>query len=404
MAQEEPPTVEEEVTALRDALVRLAIDEPLKEGTIARLGQASIDYHCRRDQAARSPRIAKVVDQLAALAESANNAARGEPLTLPPKLLPQVFDALAGRFPYSPLQLTHIPVGPPLDEIDGAPPDEVRTITTGATVTPHVLHAAMRQWPHGQHFVTTKISSFPAAAAEDYFFAELPQPALPHLRSRLATFIAGDPALAAGFFLQVATAVRNAASQGDSQNLGRRTLYRWSEPACAARLVADVCDAVLGEECVSVTRVRAELREISDILRRGIIWGDCPAGGRDNGSLARRHEDDLDDKVFTGMLGVWRRRAEHRQILRRLDAMICQMRRAARSFPLTLALLEDCCSQLSGSVRELDRRAKMGDPIGSRLGSARATGTPGRIIDVSPVLAAKTQLQLLHRAAQACKS
>jgi hypothetical protein len=404
MAEEEPPTVEEEVTGLRDALVRLGIDEPSNEGTIARLGQASIDYHCRRDQAARSPRIAKVVEPLAALVELANNAASGESIRLPPKLLPQVFDALAGRFPYSPLQLAWISVGPPLDASDGVWSGPVRTITTGATVTPHVLHAAMRQWPHGQHFVAAEISSFPAAAAEDYFFAELPQPALPHLRSRLATFIAGDPALAAGFFLQVATAVRNAASQGDSQNLGRRTLYRWSEPACAARLVADVCDAVLGDECVFVTRARAELREIVDILCRGIIWGASPAGGGGNESRARPHEDDLDDKFFMGMLEVWRRRAEHRQILRRLDTMICQMRRSARSFPLTLALLQICCSELSGSERELDRRAKMGDPIGSRLGLARTTGTPGRIIDVSPVLAAKSQLQLLRRAARACKS
>jgi hypothetical protein len=404
MAQKEPSTVKVEVTALRAALVRLGIDEPSIDGTIAGLGQASIDYHCRLDQAAQSPRIAKVVAQLAGLVELANNTAPGKEITLPPKLLRQVFDALAGRFPYSPLQLVWIPVGPPLDAIDDAPPENVRTATTGATVTPHVLHAAMRQWPHGQHFVTAKISSFPTAAAENYFFAELPQPALPHLRSRLETFIAGNPALAAAFFLQVATAVRNAASQGDSQNLGRRTLYRWSEPACAARLVADVCDAVLGDECVSVTRARAELREIVDILRWDIIWGDSPAGGEDNESRSRRHEDDLDDKILVGMLEVWRRRAEHRQILRRLDAMICQRRRSARSFPLTLALLENCRSQLSGSARELDRRANMGDPIGSRLGLARATGTPGRIIDVSPVLAAKTQLQLLRRAARACKS
>jgi len=404
MAEIEPPTVEEEVTGLCDALVRLGIDEPSSDGTLARLKKASINYHCRRDQAARSPRIAKVVDQLAGLVDLANNAAPGEPITLPPKLLPQVFDALAGRFPYSPLQLVRIPVGPPLDAIDDAPPENVRTATTGATVTRHVLHAAMRQWPHGQHFVAAKISSFPAAAAENYFFSELPQPALPHLRSRLTTFIGGNPALAAAFFLRVATAVRNAASHGDSQNLGRRTLYRWSEPACAARLVADVCDAVLGDESVSVTRARAELREIVEILCRGIIWGDSPAGGGDNESRSRRQEDDLDDNVFTGMLGVWRRRAEHRQILRRLDAMICQRRRSVRSFPLTLALLENCCSQLSGSVRELDRRANMGDPIGSRLGLARATGTPGRIIDVSPVLAAKTELQLLRRVARACKS
>jgi hypothetical protein len=404
MAQDDRAMVEAEITALREALLRLGISEPSIDLTIAQLGQVFVDYRCRRDQAARSPRIAAVVRQLADLVTLANDAARGERILLPPDLLPQVFDALAGRFPFTPLELLWTAAASSLDAVDEAWPGHVRIAVTGATVTRHVLHAAIRPWPHRRHFVAARISSFPAEAAEAYFFSERPKPALIHLRHRLEKLIADDPALSARFFRQVATAVRGATLQGGRQNPGRRTLYGWSEPACDARLVVDVCDAVLGDEVVSVTSARSSLREIVDILRRGIIWDDTPASGEGCESCAPGYEDYLRDDIFAGMIGVWRRRVEHRQILRRLNEMIGRRRRTARSFPLTLELLQDCCSQLSGSARELERRAEMGDPIGSDRNSARATGTPGRIIEVLPLLGAKTELQLLRRAVQACRA
>jgi hypothetical protein len=403
MAQDDRPMVESEVTSLREALLRLGIERPLIDLTITQLAQVSVDYRCRRDQAARSPRIAAVVGQLTDLVTLANRAARGEQTRLPADLLPEVFDALAGRFPFSPLELLRIAVASSLDKVDDALPGHVRTAVTGATVTQHVLHAAMRPWPPQRHFVGARISSFPAEAAEAYFFGELPKPVHFHLRQRLEKLIADDPALSVQFFHRIATAVRGATLQVGRQNPGRRTLYGWSEPACDARLVVDVCDTVLSGQAVSLTGARSALREIVDILRRGIIWDDASASGEDCESRALGHEDDLRNDIFAGMISVWRWRAEHRQILRRLDEMICQCRRSTRSLPLTCELLENCYSKVSASVRELERRAEMGDPSGSDPSSARASGTPGRIIKVLPLLGAKTQLQLLRGALRACR-
>ena len=337
-------------------LRRLGVDASGFESRLDALHTVACSYQRRRDLRAKSPRIAAVLRQLAALDRLAERACAGEGIAVPAEIFPETIGALVGRYPFSDLELARVT----LETLTGQAHERSlsRTAVVGASVEPHVMAAAMHQFPSRPHLLAARVVAFPHAAAANYFFGDLPDVSDTILRQRLESFIVGGPKIARHFIREVHERVCRATSDATRQNPGKRSLYQWAEPSPDARLVFDVFQTVLEPMSERPKRaVQSILIELVDVLR---TTNDGPTVGAGDGDTDFMRQD-----VFSSVLTVWVALNQHRLVARRLASILdyeletgeprCRRLRRVR------LLAARCHSAVSDSAAELLRRAHMGD-------------------------------------------
>ncbi|MGY0575700.1 hypothetical protein ACTGJ9_035555 [Bradyrhizobium sp. RDM12] len=342
---------------------------------------------------------------MSALLDAARQAARTGSASVPFEILPETFDALVGRYPFSNVDMA--PVTAEALQSAGGRTGSYRTAVIAAPVAPHVVNAALRQLPSEPHLVAVRSTPFPFDAARTYFFEGLTEPALDDLRRRLGDFIVRMTDVAPGFLEHVRDRVCLATRDPEQQNPGRRTLYNWAEPSPEARLVWDVLEAVLQPATERPTApVQDVIVRIVDLLA---------------GAIAA---DGIRLDVISAMLTIWVASCQHHIVARRLSGMLdgapgqaeTPRRRRRRGFWIA------CHCVVRDSAAELWRRACMGDhhhvaqlgggpkPLDRRSASraggstpkGRATGLPVPTLDLAAVATAETTFPFLRILAKAC--
>lgn len=368
---------------------------------VIELDEAKQSFLWRCEHRARSSRISAVVSQLHAFVDAAQRACSGREVSLPDKILPEIYDALTGRYPFSNVKVA--PVNLETLKRPKAYAGLYRTAVIDASVTPHVVNAAMRQLPDQPHLVAVRTMPFPSAAAQEYFFGQFPEPE--KLRERLENFIVDMPNEASVILRRVHDGVRRATRDPARENSGRRTLYDWAEPVPVARLAFDIIDLVLEP---SATRPRTAVQEIlAEII--DVLIGD-------------QNSDCLRQDILGSMLTVWTALNQHLVVAERLSGILDG--RPARADPprqqRRRRLWSARHAAVMGSAAELLRRACMGDHHhGRQVGSnprarrqrrgmvnapkARATGLPVPTIDLAAAARGESDTQFFLNVARACK-
>ncbi|OKO86826.1 hypothetical protein [Bradyrhizobium sp. AS23.2] len=388
---------------LERLLHRIGIPADQIEIKIVELEEAKLSFRCRCERRANSPQISAVVSQLGALADAAERVCSGHKASIPDQILSETYDALVGRYPFSNVDMAAVTLE--TFRNPEAIASSYRKAVVNASVEPHVVNAAMRQLPDEPHLVAVRSMPFPFAAADAYFFGNLPEPKAANLRQRLEDFIAGMPKEASSVLRQVHEAVRRATRDPAQENTGRRTLYDWAEPVPVARLAIDVFQVVL-EPAVERPRtaVQALLAQMIDVL------------------IDDQNSDRLRQDVLGSMLTIWVAINQHRLVAQRLSGILdgrserAETPRERRRRDLWLA----CHEAVISSSAELLRRAHMGDfhhvnqvrsdprapgEKGAMViaTKTRATGLPVPTIDLGPTSQAKTDALFLVKLARACK-
>jgi hypothetical protein len=387
-------------------LRRLGLSPGAMDRVVGSLAEAARVYRCRCGQRARSPRIAMVVEQLEELERAAERACSRGDFVLPAKILPETIDALVGRYPFSNLDLAPVSIEVLTGKLNGS--GSARTAVVSASVELHVLDAAMRQAADLPHLVAARVTQFPFAEALSYFYGDCSDPTEAILRQRLEGFIVKMPGLASRFIALVHDRVRRATRDPQRRNPGRRTLYRWAEPAPDASLVFDVCEIILESRIerppASVQRI---LIELVDLLR---------AVG--TAEYLRGDRDAIRQDVFSSMLTIWVGLNQHRFVRSFLSAVLDSDLETAglrRRYRRVRMLAIKCDGAIADSAAELLRRARMGDVHGARdswwdksgqirgtAASARATGRPPATIELSNVVGIDSMHRCIRSLARAC--
>jgi hypothetical protein len=399
-----------ERAAVESCLHRLGIHGLQMESKIDALETVTGYYRRRRKRQAASPRIAEVVGQLAVLELAAELACSGQNITLPAEIFIETFHALIGLYPFSNLDLAPVT----METLTGRTHRRglARTAVVNATVEPHVINAAMRQFPSGPHLLAARVVPFPYDEAKTYFFGDLPDPRETNLRLRLEKFIVCDPKIALQFIQYVYGRVVRATRDPGWQNSGKRSLYQWAEPSPDARLVFDVYEIVLESVSERPRRaVQSLLIELVDLLREG------RSGKR----------EPLRQDVFSSMLTIWVALSQHRLVAQRLAAILngeIGSNESCRRLRRVRLLATRCHEAVRDSEAELLRRGHMGDihdmgytrgrsdaeatrePTGTILAigsSARATGGPTASIDLAGIVRIVPASLFLRQLARACR-
>lgn len=400
LAEEDRAEVRRLLRGMRHPAVDLA-------GTLDALEQAASSFRRRSALRGASARIGDVISQLSALVDTAHLAARTGSGSIPPEILPETFEALVGRYPYS-----NVDVAPVIAEMlqrSGGSRASPRTAVIDATVAPHVVNAALRRFPGEPHLVACRSTPFPFEAANAYFFEGLTESAVDDLRRRLGEFIVQMTDVAPEFLEHVRDRVCLSTRDPNRQNPGRRTLYDWAEPSPGARLVWDVLETVLQP------MTERPKRPVQDVIIRiiDLLVGSMAAG-------------DIRPDVISAMLTIWVASCQHHIVATRLSAMLDGMPgraetprcRRRRGFWIS------CLNVVLDSAAELWRRGCMGDhhnvaqlggdpepactistkSIGGATASSkgRATGSPVPTLDLAAAATAGTDMQFLRILAKAC--
>jgi hypothetical protein len=316
------------------------------ETKITRLCEVVSAFRHQTAQRSASPRIGRILSQLAQIERAAERACEGRRANLPSEILPETFQALAGRYPYSNLDLARVTLETLRDPSRSA---GVRTAVVNASIGRHVPDAALCQHPGEAHLVAARCWPFPSAAAEKYFYEDLTEPTAAAQRRRLHEFIRGGPFIARNFVRHVHERVRLATRDPGKRNTGARRLYDWAEPAPLPRLVFEVMQTVLEP---AIERPGAAVRDrvigIVDLLVNA---------GR------RSAQDFRDADVVSSTLTIWVALHQHRMVLDRLSGMMGEMSNPIRSlrWRRRRLLLETCYDVVLQSSAEVWRRAAMGD-------------------------------------------
>lgn len=344
---------------------------------------------------------------MSALVDAAHQAARTGAGSIPSEILPEAFEALVGRYPFSNVDMAPV-TAETLRNTRGYAGSH-RTAVIDAPVEPHVVNAALRQFSGKPHLVAVRSTAFPFDAAMAYFFEGLAEPIADDLRRRLEDFVVRMTDVAPGFLEHVRDRVCLATRDPERQNRGRRTLYDWAEPSPEARLVWDVLEAVLQPATERPkTPVQDVIVRIVDLLA---------------GSIAA---DGIRPDIISAMLTIWVASCQHHIVARRLSGMLdgapgqaeTPRRRHRRGFWIA------CHGAVCDSAAELWRRACMGDhhhvaqlggdsksfdamsasPAGdiSSTPKGRATGLPVPTLDLAAAATAETTLRFLRSLAKAC--
>lgn len=400
LAEEDRAEVQRLLRRVRRPAIGIAVQ-------LEALEQAASSFRHRSARRRASARIAQVISQLSALVAAAHQAARTGAGSIPSEILPETFEALVGRYPFSNVDMAPV-TAETLRSASGCT-GSYRTATIAAPVAPHVVNAALRQLPGEPHLVAVRSTPFPFDAAEIYFFEGLTEPAAADLRRRLGDFIVRMTDVAPGFLEHVRDRVCLATRDPEQQNRGRRTLYNWAEPSPEARLVWDVLEAVLQP----VTERPKAL--VQDVIVRIV---DLLAG-----AIAA---DSIRPDIISAMLTIWVASCQHHIVAKRLSGMLdgapgqaeTPRRRRRRGFWIA------CHGAVRDSAAELRRRACMGDhhhvaqlggnskpfdatsPPGgvSSTPTGRATGLPVPTLDLAAATTAGTTLRFLRSVARACAS
>lgn len=400
LAEEDRAELERLLRQVRHPAIDVAVQ-------LEALEQAASSFRHRSARRRASARIGEVISQLSALLDAARQAARTESASIPSEILPETFEALVGRYPFSNVDVA--PVTAEALQSAGGRTGSYRTAVIAAPVESHVVNAALRQFPGEPHLVAVRSTAFPFDAARAYFFESLAEPAVDDLRRRLGDFIFRMTDVAPGFLEHVRDRVCLATRDPERQNRGRRTLYDWAEPSPEARLVWDVLEAVLQPV---TERPKAP---VQDVIVRIV---DLLAG--------RIAADGIRSDIISAMLTICVASCQHHIVARRLSGMLdgapgqaeTPRRRRRRSFWIA------CHGVVRDSAAELWRRACMGDhhhvaqlggdpnsidamsasPLGgvSSTPKGRATGLPVPTLDLAAVATAGTTLRFLRSLAKAC--
>jgi hypothetical protein len=371
------------------------------------LDRAASLFQCRSARREASARIGEVISQLSVLVDAAHHAAHTGVACIPSEILPETFDALIGRYPFSNCDMAPVTAEVLKNAVSCAVSS--RTVVVAAPVEPHVVNAALRQVPGQPHLVAVRSTPFPFDAATTYFFEGLATPAAGDLRRRLGDFIAGMTDVAPSFLEHVRDRVCLATRDPERQNRGRRTLYDWAEPSPGARLVWDVLEAVLDP------MTERPQGPVQDVIIRIV---DILAG-----SIG---VDNIRSDVVSAMLTIWVASCQHHIVATRLSELLdgasgrAETLRHRRRRGFWIA----CHSAVRDSAAELWRRACMGDyhhvallggsskpfdatsasPAGgvSSTPKARATGMPMPTLDLAAAASAGTTFRFLRTLAKAC--
>ncbi|MDN4986720.1 hypothetical protein QY049_26525 [Bradyrhizobium sp. WYCCWR 13022] len=400
LAEEDRTEVQRLLRRVRRPTVDVAVQVHVLE-------QAASSFRRRSARRRSSARIGEVILQLSALVNAAHQAARTGACSIPSEILPETFDALVGRYPFSNVDMAPV-TGETLKNTGGRA-GFVRTAVISAPVEPHVVNAALRQFPGRPHLVAVRSTAFPFDAAQNYFFEGLERPTADDLRRRLEDFIVGMADVAPGFLEHVRDRVCLATRDPERQNRGRRTLYDWAEPSPEARLVWDVLEAVLQP---MTERPKAAVQEvivrIVDLLAGSIV------------------ADGIRSDVISAVSTIWVASCQHHIVARRLSGLLDDAPRQPRT-PRRLrrrGFWIACHGAVRDSAAELWRRACMGDHRHvAQLGGAskpfdatsaslavdignppkgRATGLPVPTLDLAAAATAGTTFRFLRSLAKSC--
>jgi hypothetical protein len=406
---------EYERAAVENCLLRIGAAALQIEAQISALEEVALSYRRRLERRSESPRIADVVSQLADLERAAQDACSGEKIAILTEIFPETISALVGHYPFSDLDLARVT----LETLRGRKQNSgfFRTAVVGASIEPHVINAAMRQFPTGPHLLAARAMPFPYAAAATYFFEDLPHPKELNLRRRLEQFIIGGPDVALDFIREVHERVRRATRDPERQNSGRRTLYQWAEPSPEPRLVFDVCQIVLDPMTERPPpAVQAILIELVDLLVN--MSDGLEADQRGDHDIRSVRRD-----IVSSTLTIWVALNQHQRVARRLSAILdCKLeaRKGRRRSKMRGLLAMRCHGAIADSTAELMRRGYMGDfhhvrqirrnpQAGGEQADAivgapsRATGLPVPTVDLAGIAEITTDLLFLRRLARACK-